>query len=238
MDQFVLLPGKRRTLGDQLYGQILEQIVSGRLREGERLPSEQAMAGMFGVSRPIVRTALLRLRADGLVEARQGAGTFVLHRPVARLTRLAAPEEVAGFLRCIEVRLPLEAAAARLAAERRDEAALGAIRAAMARCWAEGEAGGMSVAADLGFHASVAAAAENEMFALLLGHIHEVLSGFMSLSLALTRSGPAGRAAAVLAEHAHVLDAIEAGDGEAAESAMRFHVGQARRRMVDRKMDR
>lgn len=235
---FVLVPGRRQPLGDQLYGQILQQIVSGQLREGERLPSEHRISAMFGVSRPIVRAALLRLRADGLLQARQGAGTFVLHRPAERLTQFTDPGQVAGFLRCIEVRLPLEAAAARMAAERHTAADLARIEAAQDTCRRESEGGGMSPEADLRFHAAVAAASTNEMFADLLRHIHGVLSGFMRLSLNLTRTGSAERARVVLQEHAHIFDAIAFRDAEAAETAMRFHIGQSRRRMIDRTLDR
>ncbi|NPD69070.1 FadR family transcriptional regulator [Lichenicola cladoniae] len=235
--EFVLQPGRRQRLGDQLYGQILEQIVSGRLREGERLPSELRICEMFGVSRPVVRAALSRLRADGLVQARQGAGTFVLHRPADRLTRFAEPGQIAQFLRCVEVRLPLEAAAARLAAERRQEADLVRIEAAQAVCRRELDEGSLRVEADLAFHAAVASASGNEMFTDMLHHIQGVLSGFMRLSLNLTRTGSTARAQAVLQEHAHIQYAIVSGDAEGAETAMRFHIGQARRRMTDRNRD-
>ena len=55
MDAPKLKIRKRQTLADQLYGQILEQIVSNKLVQGERLPSENQIATAFGVSRPIVR---------------------------------------------------------------------------------------------------------------------------------------------------------------------------------------
>ena len=214
----VLVPGRRQPLGDQLYKRI---------------------SAMFGVSRPVVRAALLRLRADGLLQARQGADTFVVHRPADRLTQLTDPGQVAGLLRCLEVRLPLEATAARMAAERRTASDLARIEAAQEGCRRESdEQGGMSPEADLHFHAAVAAASPNEMFADLLQHIHGVLGGFLRLSLHLTRTGSAERARLVLDEHAHILDAIASGDAEAAETAMRFHIGQARRRMIDRKLDR
>ena len=74
----ILVPGRRQLLSDQLYGQILDQIVAGVLNEGDRLPPEKEICKMFGVSRPVVRDALLRLRADGLLRARQGSGTFVM----------------------------------------------------------------------------------------------------------------------------------------------------------------
>ena len=89
MDDFRLEPGQRERLGDQLYGQILEQIVSGALKEGDKLPSENKICQAFGVSRPTVRAALMRLNADGLVITRQGSGTFLQKRPSDHLTRLA-----------------------------------------------------------------------------------------------------------------------------------------------------
>ncbi|MBN9058887.1 MAG: FadR family transcriptional regulator, partial [Rhizobiales bacterium] len=72
-----LKPARREKLADILYGQILEQIVSGTFAAGDRLPSENDICKAFEVSRPVVREALQRLQADGLVIARQGAGTFV-----------------------------------------------------------------------------------------------------------------------------------------------------------------
>jgi GntR family transcriptional repressor for pyruvate dehydrogenase complex len=238
IESFALVPGRRQRLGDQLYGQILDQILSGRLKEGDRLPPETEICDMFGVSRPIVREALIRLRADGLVQARQGAGTFVMHRPASRLASFADTQDIAAMLRCIEVRMPLEGSAARLAAERRTAEQLARIVAAHDAFEHEAEGGGMSPATDLAFHASVAAATGNEVFAELLHKLHVVLDGFMTLSLALTRTGSKDRISQVVHEHRQVLEAIRAQDAEAAGIAMQFHIGQARRRMVDGSRDK
>jgi GntR family transcriptional repressor for pyruvate dehydrogenase complex len=236
-DRFALVPGRRQRLGDQLYGQILDQIVGGTLKEGDRLPPETELCGMFGVSRPIVREALLRLRADGLVQARQGAGTFVAQRPVARLKTFASTSDVAALLRGLEVRMPIEAAAARLAAERRSPAQLNMIAEAHALFSRQVESAEMSPQTDFAFHIAVAEATGNTFFASALQHLNDVISSFMSLSLNLTRTGPAQRARKVLQEHAEVLEAIQQQDPEAAQIAMLYHIGQARRRMVDRTRD-
>jgi GntR family transcriptional repressor for pyruvate dehydrogenase complex len=237
-DGLLLTPGRRQRLGDQLYGQILGQIVSGRLREGDRLPAEKDICAMFGVSRPVVRQALMRLRADGLVQGRQGAGSFVMSRPAEQLTHLAGADEVAAVLRCIEVRLPLEGAAARLAAQRHTPAQLSRLGAAHTDFVRQVEDGRMTPEADFAFHAAVAAASGNDLFPTLLATIEGALTGFMRLSLGLTRSGTKERARQVLSEHTHVLEAIRAGDGDAAAIAMQFHINAARRRMVDRNRDR
>lgn len=236
-DRFVLVPGRRQPLSDQLYGQILEQIVSGSLGEGERLPTEKQLSELFGVSRPVVRQALQRLGADGLVQARQGAGTFVKSRPATRLTEFAEGQDVAALLRCIEARLPLEGAAAKLAAERRSPEQFARIAAAHAAFQAEAEAGTLRPETDLAFHAAVAAATGNEFFPALLQDLHATLTRFMRVALSLTRTGSKERARRVADEHAQILHAIQAQDGDGAQVAMLFHIGAARRRLIDRKRD-
>lgn len=237
--RLVLVPGKRLRLSDQLYGQILDQIVSGRLREGERLPPEKDICAMFGVSRPVVRDALLRLRADGLLQTRQGSGTYVMRRPADRLMQFATTVELAVFLRCVEARMPLETACARYAAERRTTAQLTRIQQAHERlCSDVEETGHITPDSDLAFHAAIAAATGNEFFSDLLQHIHEAVKGFISLSLSLTRTSSERRVRQVLNEHTYILEAIQAQEPEEAETAMRFHIGQSRRRVTDRKRDR
>ncbi len=232
---FVL--NKRQSMGDQLYGQILEQITSGRLPEGTRLPAEIELCKMFGVSRPVVRQALQRLQADGLVHARQGSGTYVMARPADRLASFAEPQRVAEFLRCIEVRLVLEGSAARFAAERRSPSELQAIELAHDLFAQEVARGQLSPQGDLAFHMAVAAASNNDFYPLLLEHLHEALEGFMNISLSLTRTSPRERASAVLQEHALIVEAIRVQDPDAAEVAMKFHITQARRRVIDRNRD-
>ncbi len=84
---------------------------------------------------------------------------------------------------------------------------------------------------------SVAAATNNDFFPGLLVSLHEALAGFMNLSLNLTRTSPRERASAVLQEHAMIVEAIKMQDPDAAEVAMKFHITQARRRMIDRNRD-
>lgn len=236
-DEPVLILGRRQRLGDQLYGQILEQIVSGRLPQGTRLPSEKEICKMFGVSRPVVRQALLRLGADGLVQARQGAGTFVMARPAERLADFTNPEHVAEFLRGHEIRLVLEGSAARFAAERRSDQELAQIAAAQEACVREAQQGNLSPETDLAFHASIAEATGNAFYPMLFGHLHDAISGFMNVSLQLTHTSKSKRITQVLQEHALILEAIQMQEPDAAQIAMQFHINQARRRMIDRNRD-
>src|SRR5258707_7178535 len=74
-------PVRQSKLADQLYEQILDRIVGGGLAIGGKLPSESQLGELFGVSRPVVREALSRLQADGVVMSRHGSGSHVPPRP-------------------------------------------------------------------------------------------------------------------------------------------------------------
>lgn len=228
-----LKPAKRERLADILYGQLLEQMTSGALQEGDRLPSESEICRAFGVSRPVVRQALTRLQADGLVMARQGAGTFVKKSPPAALMRFARADDVASYLRTFEARIGLESESARLAAERRTPPQLAAIRAAMddlSRTFDAGRSGGGE---DFAFHCAVAEASGNELFVELLTHLQPIMLGQMSMALGLTRMGTDERRRQVLMEHERIVEAIAARDGNAASLYMRYHLMQAHARSTD-----
>jgi GntR family transcriptional regulator, transcriptional repressor for pyruvate dehydrogenase complex len=230
-------PQRRGRLADTLYGRLMEQIANGRFDEGARLPTEKELCHAFDVSRAVVREAMMRLQADGLVVTRQGSGTFVTRRPPARLLELAPADAVAGYLRSMEVRLGLEGEAAKLAARRHDAAGLAAIEAALAAMRVAMDTGAPAQAADFAFHRAVAAASGNALFVRMFDVIAEEVRGIMSAALGLTRSGSRERTARVLEEHAHIHEAIAEGDADGAEIAMRHHLDQARRRLTDRRRD-
>lgn len=231
---FLLVPGHRQSLGDQLYGQILDMLANGQLKKGDRLPSEQKISAMFGVSRPIVRNAIMRLRTEGLVQVRQGSGTYVLNPPIDPLKTLANDDSIDRCLRCIEVRMPLEATAAKLAAQRRSSADLTRIVDAHEKFRKEFEHGEAHHKTDMAFHAAIAAASANEFFQHLLDQIRDALDHYMSFSLDLARLGTEAEQRKVIDEHSCIVEAIQSQDGDMAEVAMQFHIGQATRRMVVR----
>lgn len=230
--------GTRDRLSDQLYGKVFEQITSGRFKLGEQLPSEVEIAEKFGVSRPVVREAFLRLRVDGLITSRQGLGTFVSHQPALRTKTFAKAQDIASYLRCQELRITVEGDAARLAAERHTEEQMDAIVAAHEAFSNGVHSGDLTPAADLDFHARIAEASGNEFYASTLESIHEAMIGLMRLTLGLTRTASKKRALTVLDEHTAIVAAIRARDGEQARVAMQFHLGQARRRLIDRRRDK
>lgn len=238
MSELRLVPRRRERLGDQLYGQILQQIVSGALKEGDKLPSENQICRSFQVSRPTVREALMRLHADGLVTARQGSGTFVRRRPPDHLVRLAEVSDIAGMLRCLEVRIALEGQAAALAAGRRTGAQLDRLHEALGTLRACFESGSVPARADFEFHRAVATASGNALFAELLDMLDETIQRAMAVSLGITRAGSKERARRVLEEHEAIAEAIARGDAEGAGLAMRHHLHRARQRFTDGQQDK
>jgi len=237
MTELLLKVQKREKLADQLYGQILEQIVSGNLGEGTKLPSENEICASFGVSRPVVREALRKLQSDGLVYARQGVGSFVKKRPPQGLIEFGGVNDVAGLLRCFEARIAIEGATARMAAERASVRHHREIENALKTLEDGVAAGDIADKADLDFHMAIARASGNEIFLTILNSLHGVMQKSMNVALNITRSGSADRAKRVLAEHRQICDAILGRDGDSAELMMRYHLHQARQRVTDHARD-
>ena len=238
MSGLILKPQRRERLADQLYGQILEQSVSGALPEGARLPSEKDICESFQVSRPVVREALMRLQADGLVVSKQGLGTFVERRPPQGLLVFAKASDISGLLRCFEVRIPLESETAALAARRHTPEQLGKILAIHEEFRNGLEDGKTSGQVDFKFHRTIAEASGNEIFVMMLEAIHAAIEESMTVALSLTQSGTADRRKRVIEDHQRIVDAISTGDAEGAAAAMRYHLGRARQRVTDQDKDR
>ena len=238
MAVLLLKPQKRERLGDQLYGQILEQIVSGAIAKGDRLPSEKEISRLFEVSRPVVREALMRLQADGLVVSRQGQGSFVQSRPSPNLLVLADASDVAGLLRCFEVRIPLESETAALATRRHTPEQFARIVDAHEEFRAGLEDGSAPSQADFKFHRAIAEASGNDIFVVMLEAIHGAIERSMTIALSLTQKGHDERRRTVIQDHERIIEAIGGDDPDAAAAAMRYHLGRARQRLTDANRDR
>lgn len=225
--------GRRKTLSDQLYGQILEQIVAGALREGDRLPSEHALSASFGVSRPVVREALRRLQDDGLIEARRGVGSFVRRRPPDKLIHVAPADSVASLMRVMEARMTLENATARMAALRADPSDISRIEAALLALDGAMKERRTASDADFAFHLAIAHASHNDVYVAMLLTVRETMRRAIDVAQSITRGGTDGRIDRVLDEHRRIYEAITARDADAAGLTMSYHLLQARHRVTD-----
>lgn len=223
-----------RTLALGLVEALGDRIRAGQLATGDKLPTEAAIMAEFEVSRTVVREAISKLQAAGLVETRHGIGTFVLGLGEGGAFRIA-PEQMATLkdvVAVLELRIGVETEAAALAAQRRSATQLGLMREALAAFAAAAEAGRDAVAADFQFHLEIARATGNPHYEQLMGTL-----GAPSIPRArlpsLGEGDPAERLAYlrhVNAEHACILEAIAAQDAEAARAAMRTHLANSRER--------
>ncbi len=206
--------------------------MAGDLPPGRKLPSEAELIEEFGVSRTVVREAVSRLQAEGLVETFQGRGSFVLTMPAPSsfTVESAAIRSHHDILDMIDFRLGVESEAAALAAARVDENTAASIRAALEAFVAAAPKD--AVEADFAFHRAVAAASGNRFYLDLLDSL-----GPMMIMLPRTRLGDAhsltdaSHVERVRREHDNVAEAVVAGDPDTARAAMRLHLGNTRRRL-------
>lgn len=219
-------------LGDALAGRLAAAIRTGEFRPGARLPTEKQLVERFHVSRAVVREAIARLKADGFVETRQGAGAFVAARPGLanfRIGENGAAIPAQDLPHIFELRAVIEAGMAELAAQRRSAADLAALRTAFAgmeKALQDPAADVDGAAADDAFHAAIAAAAQNPYLAQFAAFLAQHFSASRAVTW-MPAAIAAGSAQASQAEHAKLLAAIEAGDAFAAGQAARAHITQA-----------
>ncbi|RYY27712.1 MAG: FadR family transcriptional regulator [Sphingomonadales bacterium] len=219
-------------LADRAYTAIVSIINEDDLSPGDRLPSEARLAELFGMSRTIVREALVRLAADGITEARRGAGSYVKRRPSERLGSHVPMEGLAGTLGTYEVRFVLEAEAARLAAQRRSHQQMDAIDDAL-----EALRGALLSSApahdeDWLLHRAIAEATGNSAFVSIFDNLQQEVIRILRAGVDISRSRPPEVIGAMMEEHDAIVDAIRAGDGDGAALAMRWHLSQGRKRLM------
>jgi DNA-binding FadR family transcriptional regulator len=219
-------------LADRIYSDILNSIMEGEFKEGDRLLTEHALAERFATSRPTVREALARLRADGIIVTRRGSGTIVGRRPDPDARRFAPLETLADIRRCYEFRVVTESGAAELAALKADEADIRAIQNAWDKIERVVEAQqGISAQDDFAFHLAIARASKNQFFITVLSFIEEQIVFSMNLSRKLSPVKMPERQRLVQREHLDVLEAIQARDAAGAGRAMKAHLENALDRM-------
>ncbi len=236
-------PTKSKKLAHQLYERILDWLISGTLKEGDKLPSENELCKSFKVSRPIVREAITKLQADELVFTRKGLGTFVKHSPLKDLARFASANDIAHILQSQEVRMALESEAAALAALRRSNAQLLKIKEAFQKMESDFIEEKLSIQADFDFHLCIAKATNNEIFAQLLEDSQIGLKKTIAIGQNLSKASvkkniTPTRNKEVLEEHQQILNAIELQDPQAARLAMRYHIGRIRQRIINMQDER
>jgi GntR family transcriptional regulator, transcriptional repressor for pyruvate dehydrogenase complex len=220
-------------LTHELVEALRTQLRSRRIKPGDKLPTESVIMQSFGVSRGVVREALSRLQAAGLVQTHHGVGTFALEPATQNQFPfdLSGAGDISDMLEMLELRTSIESEAAGLAATRRTDEHLQEMRSALHDFELNLTAVGETVAPDFRFHLAIAQATGNRYFSELMGHLGlEVIPRTRVSSAWLNVEQRAQHLHKVNQEHLDIFAAIERRDPEAARAAMRIHLVNSRER--------
>ena len=229
------LPRRRSiSLAQEVMNDLTSKIRNGLYKPGEKLPTEPEVMAEQGVSRTVVREAISRLQAAGLVETRHGVGTFVLTASSASKHPLdfSTVVTIRDVLAMLELRISLETEAASLAAVRRTEDELERMKAALAAFEDGAKKGESSIAADYQFHLQIALATHNKYFEDFYRHLGTTTIPRTRLDTSQFAPEP-GQSYLLRTnrEHENILDAIARQDPQAAGAAMRMHLSNSRERL-------
>ena len=239
--------GRAPSLSQRVVDAVGERIRNGHLKPGDQVPTEPALMQEFGVSRSVVREAVSRLQANGMVQTRHGVGSFVLTgEPVPGF--MQAPEQALKLqqkLAMLELRLSLESEAAALAAQRRTPEQLSAMERALRDFEAQLSQGDGTTEADFRFHELIAQATGNAYFVHVLRSLSGATIPRQPLRQRLRAAAPSAKSLRfgeptpqlqsnkdiTAQEHRAVLDAIRRADASLARAAMFLHLTNSRERM-------
>ena len=215
-----LQPVNRRSVPEDVFEQIVDEVLSGEMQPGEALPSERRLAEVLGVSRPAIREALKRLTAAGLIEVRQGDSTtvrdFRRHAGLDLLPRLlirAGELDLAVVRSILETRLHNGPKVAELAAQRRDPGLAGLLDEALRALAGEDDPVEQQRRA-LTFWDHIVDGADSIAFRLMYNTLRATYEPALP-ALAVVMSGEVGRPQA----YRELADAITAGDPARASQA-------------------
>jgi GntR family transcriptional repressor for pyruvate dehydrogenase complex len=217
----------RRSRADEVRKQLQDAVEQGKFKPGDRLPSERELSDVFGVSRVSVRDAVRSLEALGMIEVRQGSGSFVAQSradgfvaPFGRWIELHRDE----ILELLAVRSALDQLAAQRAADRAGRDEIRAVEVAHRRFVREATSASTPLAElselDIAFHEAVARASQSNLILRLIVDLNRQLEESRRAVLA----SPERRLAST-AQHEAILTAIKNGDPIGAREAVSAHVG-------------
>lgn len=232
---------RKPKLSEHVAQTLRDRIAAREFAPGAKLPTEVRMTELFGVSRTVVREAIAALAADGLVESRHGAGVFVLERPQSLIGAVSAEvgDKISMAVNVLEVRMGFEIESAGLAAQRRNTAQAARIQEAFFEFERVLRAGEPTGKADFTFHREIASATNNPVYV-------EILDALGDRTIPCDRASPwysvevlsTDYLSGLQREHHAILQAITAGDADAARDAMRAHLSAAQHRYRQRLVGR
>jgi GntR family transcriptional repressor for pyruvate dehydrogenase complex len=220
-------PIRSNKVYEQIAEQIEQLILSGKLRSGDRLPTERELAEQFQASRTAVREAMKTLAQKGLVDMRPGRGTIVIDGTTQAMRHslglMMRVGQIGGSDDLVEVREILEPEIAALAASRAGEEHIAALREAVQIMDASLTDADAYIAADNNFHRALAKATRNTLILAFVDSIVDLLSEQRKHIFSVSGGPERGQL-----HHKRLLDAVLRHDSEAARAAMQAHLRQVR----------
>ncbi|MGG4268090.1 FadR/GntR family transcriptional regulator [Peribacillus simplex] len=218
---------KPKKIYEEVSDELYEMIRSGNLKPGEQLDSIQQLAENFQVGRPAIREALSALNSMGLIEIKQGEGTFVktfdptiMNHPLSAAL-LMNQDNIKHLL---EVRKILESGTAEVAAKKRSEEDLIELKERLFDMEKVSHDEELSDKADIAFHVAVANASQNELLITLMNHVSELMMEKMRNIRRVALYSEEMTLKRLYQQHARIYDAIVAQDEAGARNAMLFHL--------------
>lgn len=220
---------KNGTTAEEVVTRLREMIQRGEISAGDRLPPERDLAKLLGVSRPTLRAGIRSLSTVGILQSRQGAGTFVAEAeesPTLDSSQLRLLSALHGFTsdEMFEARLALEMSIAGLAAERATSEQMTLLAEEIAGMYASLENPGQYLVHDMQFHQTVAAASGNRILTSLMNMVATILFDYRSKTV--KRATDLKESAE---QHHNIYRALREHDPEAARRAMRDHLLETQR---------
>jgi GntR family transcriptional repressor for pyruvate dehydrogenase complex len=216
--QFHIAP--RATVPETVVEEIRRMVAGGTLVPGDQLPSVEALARQFGISRASVREALQALAAYGLIEIHHGRGSFVRgNGDASEQFRTWIREQRYALEELCELRIAVETTAARLAAVKASGEDLHVLQQAILETRSNPGDLDAVVACDTAFHQGITRAARNRLLQQALELTHDLLAEVRYRTLSLP-----GEVDHALAAHERILNAIQQQHPDAAAAAMREHL--------------
>jgi GntR family transcriptional regulator, transcriptional repressor for pyruvate dehydrogenase complex len=213
---------RRRRLHEDIVQQFHGLIRQGKLKHGDRLPSERDLAQRFNVSRSSVREAIRSLELQGLVVSRRGSGTFINTEnldSVVALVAAALNTDGDNLTDIFEMRHLLEPPLAALAAQRATPEEIARMRLILEEQKRQISAGETGVESDTAFHFALASATHNAAVIKVVSAVEDILQRSRDRSLQ-----EPGRPQRSLASHCQILDMVENRDVAGAQHAMEHHL--------------
>ncbi|SDU95820.1 FadR/GntR family transcriptional regulator [Pseudomonas mucidolens] len=225
---------KHRSLTEELVTELSRRIHDGELACATKMPTESEVMEEHGVSRTVVREAISRLQAAGLVETRHGVGTFVRDVPGPSGFRIDPGSIVTlgDVLAVLELRISLEVEAAGLACARRTDEQLQVMRDSLDALNSRVVSVDYAVASDFRFHQQIALATGNRYFTDIMLHLGvSIIPRTRVHSTRLVNDKKEPYLERLSREHEGIYQAIARRDADAARAAMRLHLSNSRERM-------